>query len=118
MAQVFGQAAGGFAGLEADSVQGQASERGVLGCRFKYTHLPNHWFRCIGLCALAVLAATWQAIAAEPAEPKGNYVRHTFTTDDGLHSNVVNDVLQTQDGFLIVGSGKACFASMDTALPR
>jgi signal transduction histidine kinase/ligand-binding sensor domain-containing protein len=60
------------------------------------------------LCALAVLA-TGSATAAAPREPAANYLRHTFTAEDGLHSNVLNDVLQTQDGFLIVGSPRGLF---------
>jgi hypothetical protein len=75
-------------------------------------------FRCIGLCALALLAATRPAIAVDPRQPAADYLRQMFTTDDGLPSNIVNDVLQTQDGFLIVDRRTACFASMDTALPR
>ena len=55
------------------------------------------------LCPLAVWAATSLAIAADPRQPAAGYLRHTFTTEDGLPSNVVDDVLQTRDGFLIVG---------------
>ena len=62
-----------------------------------HNHRGSHWFRCIGVCALALLAVARPAIAA-------GYLRRTFTTEDGLPSNVVNDVLQTQDGFLIVGA--------------
>src|SRR5580704_6426003 len=61
----------------------------------------------IHLCALAVCAAT--SLAAGPTPPTADYLRQTFTTEDGLHSNVVNDVLQTQDGFLIVGSLRGLF---------
>lgn len=57
----------------------------------------------IHLCALAVLAASRPAVAA------ADYLRHMFTAEDGLRSNVVNDVLQTQDGFLIVGSPRGLF---------
>jgi ligand-binding sensor domain-containing protein len=56
-----------------------------------------------------LLAATRPAIAVDPSQPAAGYLRHTFTTEDGLHSNVVNDVLATRDGFLIVGSGRGAF---------
>ena len=61
------------------------------------------------LCALALLAATRPAIAAGPSQTAANYLRHTFTTEDGLPSNVVNAVLQTRDGFLIVGASPGLF---------
>jgi signal transduction histidine kinase/ligand-binding sensor domain-containing protein len=56
-----------------------------------------------------VLAARRPAIALDPSLPAANYLRQTFTAEDGLHSNIVNDVLQTRDGFLIVGSGRGLF---------
>jgi ligand-binding sensor domain-containing protein len=65
-------------------------------------------FREIGLCVLALLAATRPAIAVDPRQP-ADYLRKTFTTQDGLDSNVVNDVLQTREGFLIVGSATGVF---------
>jgi signal transduction histidine kinase/ligand-binding sensor domain-containing protein len=42
--------------------------------------------------------------AVDPEEPAANYLRTTFTVEDGLSSNVVNDILQTRDGFLWVGT--------------
>jgi ligand-binding sensor domain-containing protein len=71
--------------------------------------LRRHWFRCTGLCALAFLAATLPAIAAGFLKPAAEYLSHTFTTDDGLPTNIVNDVLQSQDGFLIVGGPAGLF---------
>ena len=75
-----------------------------MGRLFNHTHRRSHWFRCIGLCALAALAATRSAIAVDPRKPAADYLRQTFTTEDGLPLDVVNDVLQTRDGFLIVGT--------------
>ena len=63
----------------------------------------------IHLCALALLAATRPAIAAGTRQPAVNYLRTTFTTEDGLPSNVVNDVLETRDGFLIVGAAPGLY---------
>jgi ligand-binding sensor domain-containing protein len=80
-----------------------------LGRLFNHTHRKSHWFLCMGLCAVALLAATRPAIVLGPRQPAANYLRHTFTTEDGLPSNVVNDVLQTGDGFLIVGAAPGLF---------
>jgi ligand-binding sensor domain-containing protein/two-component sensor histidine kinase len=80
-----------------------------LGRLFNYTHRGVHRFRCIGLCAVALLAATRPAIALDPRQPAADYLRQTFTTEDGLPSNVVNAVLQTRDGFLIVGVSAGLF---------
>jgi ligand-binding sensor domain-containing protein len=95
-----------------------------LGRLSNHTHRRSQWFRCIGLCALAVLAATRPAIAVDPRPPATNYLRQ-FTTEDGLPSNVVNSVLQTQDGFLIVGAPTGLFrfdghrlAEMNSDPPR
>ena len=92
---------------------------------FNHAHRRIHWFRCIGLSALALLAATRPAIAVDPRAPAANYLRQTFTTADGLPSNVVNDVLQTRDGFLIVGSATGVyrfdghrFAEMNSDPPK
>src|SRR5580692_3677977 len=63
----------------------------------------------VPLCAFALFAATIPAIAAAPPRPTTSYLRHTFTTEDGLPSNVVNDVLQTKEGFLIVGAATGLF---------
>jgi ligand-binding sensor domain-containing protein len=80
-----------------------------LGRLFNHTHRRSHWFRCIGPCALALLAATRPAIAVDPRQPVADYLRHTFTTEDGLPANIINDVLQTRDGFLIVGAPDGVF---------
>src|ERR1700721_2375504 len=80
---------------------------GALGRLFN--HRRSHCFRRIGLCALALSAATSPAIAAGPGQPAADYLRQTFTTADGLPSNVVNDLLQTRDGFLIVGAAAGVY---------
>jgi signal transduction histidine kinase/ligand-binding sensor domain-containing protein len=74
--------------------------------RHNHIHVKCH---CIGLCVLALFAAARPAIALDPRQPAADYLRLTFTAEDGLHSSVVNDVMQTQDGFLIVGSGRGLF---------
>jgi signal transduction histidine kinase/ligand-binding sensor domain-containing protein len=93
-----------------------------LGRLFNYG--KSHRLRWIGLCAVSLLTATRAAIALDPRQAAG-YLRKTFTTEDGLSSNVVNDVLQTRDGFLIVGMASGVyrfdghrFAEMNSEPPR
>jgi len=69
-----------------------------------FNHGRRHRLRCVGLCAIALLATTRPVIALDPRQPAADYLRQAFTTADGLPLNVVNDVLQTRDGFLIVGT--------------
>jgi ligand-binding sensor domain-containing protein len=55
--------------------------------------------------ALALLAAvTCRGLAVDPQSPASSYRRTTFTTEDGLGANVINDILQTRDGFLWIAS--------------
>src|ERR1700722_13886306 len=55
--------------------------------------------------ALALLAtATRTSLALDPKSPASSYRRSTFTTEDGLGANVINDILQTRDGFLWIGT--------------
>lgn len=55
--------------------------------------------------ALALLAVvTWPALALDPRSPSDSYLRTTFTTEDGLGADVINDILQTRDGFLWIGT--------------
>jgi ligand-binding sensor domain-containing protein/signal transduction histidine kinase len=55
--------------------------------------------------ALALLtAATRPGLALDPQSPGSRYRRTTLTTEDGLGANVINDILQTRDGFLWIGT--------------
>src|ERR1700693_4248752 len=55
--------------------------------------------------ALALLAAaTRPGFALDPQSPARSYRRTTFTTEDGLGANVINDILQTRDGFLWIAT--------------
>jgi len=55
--------------------------------------------------ALAILAAaTRPGLALDPQSPASSYRRTTFTTEDGLGGNVVNDILQARDGFLWIAT--------------
>jgi signal transduction histidine kinase/ligand-binding sensor domain-containing protein len=55
--------------------------------------------------AVALLAAaTRPGLALDPQSPASSYHRTTFTTEDGLEANVINDLLQTKDGFLWIAT--------------
>lgn len=57
--------------------------------------------------ALVLLFITHSAYALDPSQPVSGYIRTRFTSDDGLATNVVNQIVQSQDGFLwiLLGSG-------------
>jgi len=55
--------------------------------------------------ALALLAAAaCPGLALDPQSPASSYRRTTFTTEDGLAANVINDILQTRNGFLWIAT--------------
>ena len=55
--------------------------------------------------ALALLAAvTPTGLAIDPKSPVSSYRRTTFTTEDGLAANVINDILQPRDGSLWIAT--------------
>lgn len=47
------------------------------------------------------------AHALDPSQPVSSYIQTRFTTDNGLATNVVNQIVQSSDGFLwlLLGSG-------------
>jgi ligand-binding sensor domain-containing protein len=55
--------------------------------------------------ALALLAAaTRPGLALDPQSPASSYRHTTFTTEDGLAANVINDILQARDGSLWIAT--------------
>ena len=56
-------------------------------------------------CAVVMLIAACRALALDPSQPASSYIRKVFTTEDGLPANAVHAILQTQNGFLWVGTG-------------
>ena len=55
--------------------------------------------------ALALLAAAARpALALDPKSPARSYRRTTFTTEDGLGANVIDDILQARDGALWIAT--------------
>ena len=50
--------------------------------------------------ALALLFVTHSAHALDPNQSVTGYLRTRFSTEDGLGSNIVDDIVQSRDGFL------------------
>src|SRR5271165_3242910 len=44
------------------------------------------------------------AFALDPGPQASSYLRTTFTTEDGLGANVINDIVQSREGFLWIAS--------------
>ena len=51
-----------------------------------------------------LLGGTCPALALDARSPAAGYLRTTFTTEDGLGANVINDILQSRAGFLWIAS--------------
>jgi signal transduction histidine kinase/ligand-binding sensor domain-containing protein len=59
-------------------------------------------FGAVGGLSLALTISTKSAL--DPNQRASSYIRTTFTVENGLSSNVVNSILQTQNGFLWIGT--------------
>lgn len=59
------------------------------------------------LTTLLLLLVAHSAHALDPSQPATSYIQTSFTRDNGLSSNVVNQITQSHDGFLWImyGSG-------------
>src|SRR5260370_38018950 len=51
---------------------------------------------------LLLLLIARDASALDPGQPVNSYIRTRFTNEEGLPANVVDDIVQSQDGFLWV----------------
>ncbi len=73
---------------------------------------------CWSAVALNQLIAT--AFALDPRRPTSSYLRKDFTVEDGLPANEVNEIAQTENGFLWVSTdaGLARFDGQRFALIR
>src|ERR1700722_14360006 len=69
-------------------------------CRMK----PKLKFQPIAVCAAVIMIATCPGLALDPGQPASSYLRKDFTIEDGLPANEVHAILQTQNGFLWVGT--------------
>lgn len=56
--------------------------------------------RCLVLATLCVFLLGVSVRALDPNQPASSFLRTHFTTDDGLSGSVVDQIVQTQDGFL------------------
>jgi ligand-binding sensor domain-containing protein len=63
----------------------------------------QHQLRLAYVLAL-VAAAIRPGFALDPQSSASSYRRTTFTTEDGLAANVINDILQTRDGSLWIAT--------------
>ena len=61
-------------------------------------------FRPTAVCAVVIMIVACRALALDPSQPASSYIRKVFTIEDGLPANEVHDILQTQNGFLWVGT--------------
>jgi hypothetical protein len=61
-------------------------------------------FQSTAVCAVVIMIATCRGLALDPSQPASTYLRKNFTIDDGLPANEVNAILQTQNGFLWLGT--------------
>ncbi len=66
-------------------------------------HSENLCIRAIAILWLWI-AVLGLARALEPGRPTSEFLRTVFTTEDGLPDNEVNAIVQTQNGFLWVGT--------------
>ncbi len=56
----------------------------------------------LSLCGLLLFVAMSSAWAVDPSRPVSSYIRSHFTNEDGLASNIVDQMVQSRDGFLLL----------------
>src|ERR1700761_9753326 len=62
--------------------------------------------RLRSVCVLLLFVAVSLAWAVDPHQPMSSYIRDRFTDEDGLpSSNIVDQMVQSHDGFLLLRSG-------------
>src|SRR5882672_5203992 len=60
--------------------------------------------RC--LCVLLLFVTVSSAWGVDPSRPVSGYIRNHFTDEDGLpSSNIVDQMVQSRDGFLLLRTG-------------
>jgi ligand-binding sensor domain-containing protein len=60
--------------------------------------------RGLGWSVFALIHSAGTALALDPHQAVSNYLRKDFTVEDGLPANQVNEILQTDNGFLWVAT--------------
>jgi signal transduction histidine kinase/ligand-binding sensor domain-containing protein len=82
------------------------------------------WRRCLRMARYGLIAVSWvvfmmtlafPALALDSHRIADDYIRADFTVEDGLPDNVINAIVQTENGLLWVGteSGLASFNGRD-----
>jgi len=61
-------------------------------------------FQSTAVCAVVIMIATCRGLGLDPSQPSSSYLRKNFTIEDGLLANEVHAILQTQNGFLWLGT--------------
>src|ERR1700752_3158511 len=61
-------------------------------------------FQSTAVRAAVIMIAMCRGFALDPSQPAGSYLRKNFTIEDGLPANEVHAILQTQNGFLWLGT--------------
>jgi signal transduction histidine kinase/ligand-binding sensor domain-containing protein len=62
---------------------------------------------------LALFLVTHAAYARDPNQPVNSYLRMQFNSDEGLPSNIVDEIVQSRDGFLWLRLAGAYLARFD-----
>jgi len=63
--------------------------------------------------ALVLLFVTHSAHALDPSQPFSSYIQTRFTIDNGLPGNVINQMIQSPDGFLWITLGSRSLVRFD-----
>lgn len=61
-------------------------------------------FQRTAVCAFLIMIASCPGLALDPGQPTSSYLRKTFTVEDGLPATYVHAIVQTQNGFLWLGT--------------
>src|SRR5215813_13021748 len=73
------------------------------------------------VAALLLVFITHSAHALDPSQSANSYIQTHFTSDNGLPTDIVTNLVQSRDGFLWVSFGSGTLARFDgqrfTALP-
>src|ERR1700689_627246 len=62
---------------------------------------------------LLLAGCAGRGLALDPSQPFSSYLRTRFSSEDGLPSSVVHDIVQSQDGFLWLSVGSETLTRFD-----
>ncbi|MGA9669371.1 MAG: two-component regulator propeller domain-containing protein, partial [Terracidiphilus sp.] len=89
-----------------DEIHTNSKKAGITVARLGALR-PESTIGCNGLRRLTVLllfSCAMTALALEPSTPLANYGRQTWVMENGLPQNTVQALVQTQDGFVWLGT--------------